>query len=577
MTRVLLFDPAAGCWLQFEEPRQAVVVRTLPDVVPALARLEQEVNSNGLFAAGFIAYEAAPAFDNALRVRTPPPDFPLVWFGLFENPVPVRLPAPARRIPLQWRPTISREEYEAAIAAIKKFIANGDTYQVNYSFRLTTPLSSGAYDLFLQLMEVQQSENAAFIETDEFAICSASPELFFALDGEKIAAKPMKGTVPRGLTVTQDAQQSGFLRTSEKNRAENVMIVDMMRNDLGRIAETGSVRVPSLFDVQRYPTLWQMTSTVEAMTRAPVVEILRALFPCASVTGAPKARTMQIIAGLEARPRKVYTGAIGFLAPGRRARFNVAIRTVLIDKNREEAEYGVGGGIVWASTSEDEYAECLTKARLLTAERPVFELFETMLFRPGRGIFLLEGHCARLQSSAEYFDYPHDASLLNDGLARLQSELAAQPHEMRVRLTLHRDGKPSFTVQPVAAPDRECVRVKLAASSVDSQNPFLYHKTTHRVLYDEALASVSGCDDVILWNERGEITESTIANVVVDIGGELFTPPVECGLLAGTFREKLLREGMVKERVITQEEFRAAPRAFLINSVRQWRELTLVG
>lgn len=575
MINVIIVDSASGEWWQFTEPKEVVVVHDIRGIIPSLRNVEHRVNNEQLYAAGFISYEASPAFDKALRVRPHDYAFPLMWFGLFEKPAAIRLREAGLCPRLEWKPTISRQSYDDAIARIKNHIAAGDTYQVNFSFRMTGSCDTEPYDFFLQLTRAQPSRNAAFIETDDFAICSASPELFFSLNGENILARPMKGTAPRCPTLKHDTSQAEFLRSSEKNRAENVMIVDMMRNDIGRIAEVGTVEVPSLFEVEKYPTVWQMTSAVAAKTSASILEILEALFPCASVTGAPKASTMGIIAELESTPRKIYTGAIGFIAPDRKAQFNVAIRTVLIDKRSKVAEYGVGGGVVWDSTPEGEYDECLTKARILTEVRPQFNVFETLLYTNEDGFFLLDEHLTRLRNSCEYFGFAFDKNVVLKILHKAEQQFSHG--SFRVKVELHPNGLPALETKPIDAAVLSIpVRVRLASAPVDSNNLFLYHKTTHRTMYDDALASVSNCDDVILWNERGEITESTIANVVVEIDGDLFTPPVECGLLAGTYRAKLLYEGKIKERIIAKDEFMNAKRAFLINSIRQWRELRIV-
>ncbi len=578
MTNVCIYDSAAGCWLRCDQLIDVIATSAADEVAATLARIESSVARKKCWAVGFLSYEAAPAFDPALRVRPADSSFPLLWFGLFEKCETFQLPPSNSFCNPTWTPTVSRDEFESCIARIRHHIAEGDTYQVNYSFRLQAKVAGNPFDLFLQLAYAQPSQHGAFIETDDFAVCSASPELFFSLEGDRIVSRPMKGTARRGLTLKADKDIAEALRHSEKNRAENLMIVDMIRNDMGRVARVDSVHVPSLFDLERYPTVWQMTSTVEAKTNASVSEIMKAMFPCASITGAPKRSTMEIIAGLESTPRKIYTGAIGFMAPNRRAQFNVAIRTVLINKSKGIAEYGVGGGIVWDSTPEGEYEECLTKARVLTAERPQFELFETMLFTQQEGFFLLDEHLARLKDSATYFDLPVDEPLLMRMLESLQTDLRRFADDQRVRLVLHADGKPTFAIatiakQAMASP----VRVRLATTAVDSQNPFLYHKTTHRKMYNDALTSAENCDDVLLWNERGEVTESTIANVVVEIENTLYTPPIECGLLAGTFRSSLLEEGTIKERVIMKEELRKAQRIFLINSVRKWREADFVS
>jgi len=575
MLRVWMFDAGRDAWLNFSEPTEILAAYRVDDVLPLLRRIESQVANRGLYAAGFISYEAAPAFDSALRVRLPEPPFPLLWFGLFRLAKPMTLPPASSTSELAWRPDISRSAYCAAVERIKHFIAAGDTYQVNYSFRLKSPFRREPIDLFLQLAAAQPSRHAAYIETETFAVCSASPELFFSLEGRSIVARPMKGTMPRELTSSEDAQQAKRLHTSEKDRAENVMIVDMMRNDIGRIAEIGSVEVPFLFTVERYPTVWQMTSTVQARTDASVSDILCALFPCASVTGAPKPRTMQIIAGLESSPRKLYTGALGFIAPERRAQFNVAIRTVLVDKRIQEAEYGVGGGVVWDSTPEGEYEECLTKARVLTGVRPPFDLLETILFTPEEGFFLLDEHLERLRGSCEYFGFPFDERAVLDALHRAVQE--TNTGALRIRLTLGSDGTPRVTVASMSVREADIpVRVRFAAAPVDSHHLFLYYKTTHRTLYDEALRNVGDCDDVILWNERSEITESTNANIVVELDGVMYTPPVASGLLPGTFRQRLLRDGLITERVVKRQEVVRCTQLFLINSVRKWRKAVLV-
>lgn len=575
MLRVWMFDAGRDAWLNFSEPTHILAAYRVDEVLPVLRIVESHVANRGLYAAGFISYEAAPAFDAALCVRRPDPAFPLLWFGLFRSAKPMTLPPPSGTCKLAWRPDISRSAYHTAIERIKHLIAAGETYQVNYSFRLKSPFRGEPIDLFLQLAAAQPSRNAAYIETETFAICSASPELFFSLEDKTIVARPMKGTMPRALTPLEDAQQAIRLQTSEKNRAENVMIVDMMRNDLGRIAEIGSIEVPFLFTIERYPTVWQMTSTVQARTDALLSDILCAVFPCASITGAPKPRTMQIIAELESSPRHLYTGALGFIAPERRAQFNVAIRTVLVNRCTLMAEYGVGGGIVWDSTTEGEYEECLTKARVLTDVRPSFELLETILFTPENGFFLLDEHLERLRSSCGYFDFSFDERAVLKAL--LDAVQGTGTDALRIRLTLGSDGSPRVTATPMSVHEADVpVRLRFAAAPVDSHHHFLYHKTTHRTLYEEALRNVGDCDDVILWNERGEITESTNANIVVELDGVMYTPPVASGVLPGTFRQRLLRDGCITERVMKREDVVRSRQLFLINSVRKWRKAMLV-
>ncbi len=381
-------------WLHFTNPQRIISADQLHDVLAALREIEDAVN-NGFHAAGFLSYESAPAFDSAHKAHSSS-GFPLLWFGLYPQPRLISLPQPASPKPaLIWSPTVSRATYNSAIEGIKNQIADGRTYQVNYTMRLQTDFNADAWNFFLHLAQ-SQNNHAAYVDMDRFVIASASPELFFQLDGETVTCRPMKGTTRRGRTTLEDAEQAQWLKDSEKNRAENVMIVDMIRNDLGRIAKTGSVHVPELFATEKYPTLWQMTSTVQAKTDVSLTKIFSALFPCASITGAPKVSTMLIISELETTPRKIYTGSIGYIAPQRKAKFNVAIRTALIDRETQTAEYGVGGGIVWDSESGDEYAEALLKARVLTESSPQFSLLETMLWTPDEGFFLREKHIARL-------------------------------------------------------------------------------------------------------------------------------------------------------------------------------------
>jgi para-aminobenzoate synthetase/4-amino-4-deoxychorismate lyase len=385
----------------------------------------------------------------------------------------------------------------------------------------------------------------------------------------------MKGTAARGRTLAEDRSNAACLYESEKNRAENVMIVDMIRNDLGRIARTGSVKVPRLFEIEKYPTVWQMTSTVEAVTAASFPKILQALFPCASITGAPKVKTMELIASIETTPRNIYTGAIGFVSPDRRAQFSVAIRTILIDKFTSNAEYGVGGGIVWDSTAAEEYEECLNKAKIILDPPPPrpFQLLETLLWTPDKGYFLLSRHLERLRESALYFDYPYDEALIRKALDEKVEALSSGPY--RLRLLLSRNGDVECNFMPLGLPDGRLLRIRLARQAVHSRAPFLYHKTTRRDLYEKAQASFPDADDVILYNEAGEVTESCIANVVILHNGLLVTPPVRCGLLNGTYRSELLDRGEISEKVVSLFELKRAEKVFLINSVRKWREAVL--
>lgn len=574
---LFLRDAIANQWLCFREPVEIVQVHTLAEVMPQLRRIEAWVEENGGWAVGFISYEAAPAFDPALRVRSPH-DFPLLWFGLYPSPTlfnfqPLTFNLQPPLLPCTWAPSLTRKAYERAILGIREHIARGNTYQVNYTLRLRAPFDDDAQKLFANLVRAQPNSYAAFVDTGRYAICSASPELFVRREGKQLVMRPMKGTAPRGRFTREDRARANWLYHSEKNRAENVMIVDMVRNDLGRIADVGSVRVTRLWDIERYPTVWQMTSTVEATTDASFAEVLGAIFPCASITGAPKVSTMRLIAKLETAPRRVYTGCIGYLAPGRRAQFNVAIRTVLIDRARKEAEYGVGGGIVWDSEAGDEYDECRHKARVLTEPRAEFSLLESLRWSPEEGYWLLEYHLRRLRDSAAYFDFAYDEARVLSELERVARTLPPLPH--KVRLLLASDSSVTVTAASLE-PSREPVRLALASAPVNSQDRFLFHKTTQRAAYDAARQAHPEADDVLLWNERGELTETCVANVVVQFGDAYFTPPLECGLLAGTYRAALLDQGRLRERVIRVEELNKATGVFRINSVRGWQRAQIM-
>jgi para-aminobenzoate synthetase/4-amino-4-deoxychorismate lyase len=564
---VILHDEVARRWLRFRNPVEVISAARIEDVLPRLREVEQAVEDRGLHAAGWVSYEAAPAFDSALTVRASG-DFPLLWFGLYEKPEPVELPPAEAGLADGWESDLAPDAYAQAFDRIKRHIRAGDTYQVNFTYRLLNEaFESDPWQAFLALAGAQRSAFGAYVAAGPWRLCSASPELFFRRDGGRVESRPMKGTAPRGLSAAQDRAQAAALLASEKNRAENLMIVDMVRNDLGHVARPGTVQTVRVCELEKYPTLWQLVSTVAAETDASTADLFAALFPPASITGAPKKRTMEIIAELESSPRRIYTGAIGFLAPGRRAQFNVAIRTLLLDTRTRRAEYGTGGGIVWDSDSAAEQAECRTKARILSAPpRPPFSLLETMLWTPADGIRLLELHLARMRESADYFDYAFDEPRLRKQLAAFLAALPPHPHRLRLLLAL--DGRAELHSAPFAPAAAPFFRVALARRPEDRADVFLYHKTTHRRVYEEAKADFPNHDDVILFNEDNEATESTIANLVVEIDGGLCTPPVECGLLPGTARAELLARGVLRERIIPVHLLRESPRLFLLNSVR---------
>ncbi|MFC1454276.1 aminodeoxychorismate synthase component I [Verrucomicrobiota bacterium] len=571
-TQAFIYLPEESKWLCFRNPLEILVAHNPEDVVSVLDHVEKEVESKKIYAVGFMAYETGVAFDPALRFNSGG-DFPLVWFGLFSKAEPFTPPPVRSRAPWspKWHSSVTKDEYTKAIQLIKSYLAGGETYQVNYSYRLRASFQGDALAYFLQIAGRGNLPYAAFIESDRYAICSFSPELFFSLDGKTISSKPMKGTMPRGLLYEDDLARAEELHSSEKNRAENIMIVDMMRNDFGKIAVPGTVDVPTAFDIEKYDTVWQMTSTVQAQTTASLFQIFQALFPPASCTGAPKVRTTQIITELETSPRRIYTGSIGFLAPGRKMQFNVAIRTILVDKHLNEAEYGVGGGIVWDSSDTDEYDECAVKAKVVCERRVDFDLLETMLWTNSGSYLLLDSHIARLKASAEYFSFKFNENNLKAELASFASKLT--PRSQRVRLLLNREGHVKLKAEPYQPEISKKMSVCPAKYHVASDSVYLYHKTTNRRVYDNAKALGPEYDEVILWNEKGEVTEFCTGNIIVKIKDEFLTPPLKCGLLPGTFRAWLLKKGIVKERIIKLEMLRQCEKIYFCNSVRKMMEV----
>ncbi|MDD5678936.1 MAG: aminodeoxychorismate synthase component I [Kiritimatiellae bacterium] len=562
--------------LAFADPVIIFTANRLAEVKPCLQQVAEKV-SRGFYAAGFLAYETAPAFDPALCAH-PPGDLPLAWFGLYHAPSQTRPPSIDDQASFRvgpWKALVSVETYRRQIGRIRDLIVAGDTYQINYTFPLQADFHGDTLSWFRQLCASQQADHCAFIQAGRFHLLSASPELFFKKDASTLTTRPMKGTIRRGRWPSEDRQAAQSLAASPKERAENVMIVDVLRNDMSRVSRTGSVNVTRLWELERYPTVWQMTSTVVSQSEASIPDILAALFPSGSVTGAPKIHATEIIRALEPNSRGIYCGTIGWWAPGGQAEFNVAIRTVAVDTDAGIAHYHVGGGITHGSSAEDEYAECLAKAEVLTQHLPVFDLLESLRW-DGR-YFLLREHLDRLAESAAYFDFPFSRTAIETALNQRPLPVPAKTAGrekapiLKIRLLLHRDG--SCRIEDAPLKPRAPFRVGLAATPVNEKQVWLYHKTTYREVYRQALLSRPDCEDVILWNQRGEITESTMANVVLELDGKLWTPPVACGLLAGTFRRQLLETGVLQERVLCRDDLRRAHAIRLINSVRQWMDV----
>ena len=455
--------------------------------------------------------------------------------------------------------------YVANVEQIQHWITDGDCYQINLTFPLDCRLFGHPLALYVRLRERQPVRYGAFISTPEQHLLSFSPELFFERIGEHVVTRPMKGTAPRGVTPDEDEARRYVLLASEKERAENVMIVDLLRNDLGRLAAPGEVRVESLCATEAYPSLWQMVSTVSAdLPAVQLFDLFRALFPCGSITGAPKIRAMQRIAELERRPRGLYTGALGWLAPGGDCRFNVAIRTLEIEPDRR-AKLGIGSGIVIDADPEREYAECLLKAKFLTGYDPGFKLIETMRLEDGTYPLLIL-HLERLEKSAGALGFACE-------IQPIRAELSKQALEnrtgvFRVRVTLTHDG--AFQASIAMLNDEECSwRVVLSDEVLDSDDYLLRHKTSARSRYDGVLSKLpADVFDAIFFNSRGEVCEGARSNVYVERDGKLLTPPLACGLLPGVMRRQLLQTGRAVEQVLTQEDLRGATTIYLSNALR---------
>ena len=568
--------------LAFGAPRETLRATSLDDVAPLLARVDALARA-GAWCVGYLCYEAAGAFDEAFETHAPSdPARPLAAFAVYDAPLPDAAAFDSDAgATVTWTGGPQRGAFDAVIAEILRAIADGEVYQVNATAPLTGTLRGDALALFAALRRAQPNAYAAYLDLGDEAhaddrVLSVSPELFFDWRGDRLLARPMKGTAPRGATPEEDAAQAQFLRSAAKERAENLMIVDLLRNDLSRLAMPHSVRVPRLFHTEAWPTVWQMSSDVVATTRpgTTLEQVFGALFPCGSITGAPKVQAMRLINALEPEPRGIYCGAIGVVQPGGAATFNVPIRTLALrdDGTTTHVRCGIGSGITADATAAGEWDEWRHKRAFVDRASQAFDLLETLRLEDGAFVDV-EAHLARMADAATHFAFAPPIESARDALDALRRAHASG--RWRVRLLASRAGVARAQAFALA-PTRAAVRVRLADRPLaGSTGEFVRFKTTQRAHYDAFAPAADDVFDTLLWNERGELTEFTRGNVALRIDGRWLTPALTCGLLPGIARARLLREGAIEEAVLTRADLARAEAVAFFNSLRGWIEARL--
>ncbi|MFD2204360.1 aminodeoxychorismate synthase component I [Kiloniella antarctica] len=584
---VLLDDTLSGNGsVLFINPSSTITCESPTALAAAFEQIDRQ-KAQGKHLAGYLSYELGYLLEEKLTTLLPSDEdrqVPLLWFGVFEKKIPLN-PAETHKFLAKQRsgeyqlkdlsPSMDEKSYCKAIDKVKAYIAAGDTYQVNYTFKHNFKISGDPIALFQELRQRQSVANGAYINTGNQVVLSLSPEIFLSTEGENVRTRPMKGTVQRGKTQQEDNENKIWLTQDEKSRAENLMIVDLLRNDMGRVCKIGTIKVTELFTVETYRSLHQMTSNIvgKLLNEITPTDLIKRLFPCGSITGAPKVRTMEIISELEQEPRGVYTGSIGHIAPNGDTQFNVAIRTLVLNKNGA-GEMGIGSGIVFDSSPESEYQECLLKGQFLSGNlagyaKPLFDLIETLRWEEGQGFYLLGEHLERLENSAGFFGYPFERTTIETAL----NDLSLSGIQ-RVRLLLHKDGSTTITTTAIQLhTSSKVIGFVLSDKIVDSSDIFFYHKTTRRAFYEDELATQNkwtGCDEVLFTNEHGEITEGARTNFFLERNGQLFTPPISSGVLNGTLRSHLLKEGYkgLTEKILTSEDLNTADAIYFGNSVR---------
>ena len=561
---------ALGERYTFTQPIKELKTRDLAEVADLLAQVES-YQEQGYYVVGYVSYEAAPAFEEKLAVYKAPllAEY-LLYFTVHDRveTSPIPLTYEEVDLPSKWQEETSATDYEKAIAQIHHHLRQGDTYQVNYTVQLKQELSSNPFATYNRMVVEQEAGYNAYVEHDEMTVISMSPELFFEQNDRELTTRPMKGTTQRGLTDQEDLEQASWLEQDPKNRSENMMIVDLLRNDMNRISEVGSEHVERLCQVEQYSTVWQMTSTIKSQLRPDVelVEIFRSLFPCGSITGAPKIATMEIIKNLEPQPRGVYCGTIGLLLPNGRRIFNVAIRTIQLHQG--QAIYGVGGGITWDSTWESEYREVHQKAAVLYRKQARFQLITTGKISQKQLLFE-DQHLERLTKASRYFAFPFDPKKLRQKIEE-ECQVCDDNQDYRLRIITSKSGEMELSRQILSPLSPSFCKAKLCLQEADLQQAFTYFKTTHRPHLS------LGKQESIYHNAAGELLETSIGNLVLKIAGKLYTPPTSLGILPGIYRQHLLETGQVEEKVLTVPDLNQAEAVYGCNAVRGLYELEVI-
>ena len=562
---------ALGERYTFTRPIKELKTRDLSEVADLLAQVES-YQEQGYYVVGYVSYEAAPAFEEKLAVhKSPLLGEYLLYFTVHDRveTSPIPLTYEEVDLPSKWREGTSAEDYEKAISQIHHHLRQGDTYQVNYTVQLKQDLSVNPFAAYNRMVVEQEAGYNAYVEHDDMAVISMSPELFFEQNDRELTTRPMKGTTQRGVTDQEDLAQASWLEQDPKNRSENMMIVDLLRNDMNCISEVGSEHVERLCQVEQYSTVWQMTSTIKSQLRPDVdlVAIFRSLFPCGSITGAPKIATMEIIKNLEPQPRGVYCGTIGLLLPNGRRIFNVAIRTIQL--HQEKAIYGVGGGITWDSTWESEYREVHQKAAVLYRKQARFQLITTGKISQKQLIFE-DQHLERLTKASRYFAFPFDPEDLRQKIEE-ECQVCDSHQDYRLRISLSKSGEIELSRQILTFLSPDFCQAKLCLQEADLNQSFSYFKTTHRPHLS------LGEQEIIYHNVAGELLETSIGNLVLKINGKLYTPPIRLGILPGIYRQHLLETGQVEEKVLTVPDLDQAETIYGCNAVRGLYELEVIG